>query len=125
RYISSFAVDENDAQHVLVSFSGFSRSWTEGPGAGIGHLFETHDGGTTWTDISANLPDVPATSVKILPNGGLALGTDLAAFYRAPGTTDWRVLGRNLPTTSVQQLKIGPDGKLYAATFGRGIWSFD
>ncbi|WP_430672961.1 glycosyl hydrolase [Kitasatospora aureofaciens] len=122
RYISSFAVDENDAKHVFVAFNGFSRTWTEGPGAGIGHLFETHDGGTTWTDVSANLPDVPATSVKILPNGGLALGTDLAAFYRAPG---FRVLGRNLPTTSVQQLKLGPDGKLYAATFGRGIWSFN
>jgi hypothetical protein len=23
------------------------------------------------------------------------------------------------------QLKVGPDGKLYAATHGRGIWSFD
>ncbi|MFD0277706.1 glycosyl hydrolase [Kitasatospora sp. NPDC127111] len=125
RYVSSFAVDEKDAQHVFVSFSGFSRSWTEGPGAGIGHLFETHDGGATWTDVSANLPDVPATSIKLLPNGGLALGTDLAAFYRAPGTTDFKVLGRDLPTTSVQQLKTGPDGKLYAATFGRGIWSFD
>ncbi|MFH8381789.1 glycosyl hydrolase [Kitasatospora sp. NPDC018058] len=125
RYISSFAVDEHDAQHVFVAFNGFSRTWTEGPGAGIGHLFETRDGGATWTDVSANLPDIPATSVKILPGGGLALGTDLTAFYRAPGETDFSVLGRNLPTTSVQQLKTGPDGRLYAATFGRGIWSIN
>ncbi|MFH8381267.1 hypothetical protein ACH4E7_10010, partial [Kitasatospora sp. NPDC018058] len=62
---------------------------------------------------------------KILPGGGLALGTDLTAFYRAPGETDFSVLGRDLPTTSVQQLKTGPDGRLYAATFGRGIWSID
>ncbi|OKJ09172.1 glycosyl hydrolase [Kitasatospora sp. CB01950] len=125
RYISSFAVDEKNAQHVFVAFNGFSRTWTEGPGAGIGHLFETRDGGATWTDVSANLPDVPATSVKILPGGGLVLGTDLAAFYRAPGGKNWKVLGRDLPTTSVQQLKTGPDGRLYAATFGRGIWSID
>ncbi|MFD8084563.1 glycosyl hydrolase [Kitasatospora sp. NPDC059722] len=125
RYISSFAVDEKDAQHVFVAMNGFSRTWTEGPGAGNGHLFETHDGGATWTDVSANLPDVPATSVKLLPNGGLALGSDLAAFYRAPGETNFSVLGKNLPTTSVQQLKTGPDGRLYAATFGRGIWSIN
>ncbi|WP_374209234.1 glycosyl hydrolase [Kitasatospora sp. A2-31] len=123
RYISSFAVDEKDARHVFVAFNGFSRTWTEGPGAGVGHLFETRDGGATWTDVSANLPDVPATSVKLLPDGGLALGTDLAAFYRAPGETTFSVLGEELPTTSVQQLKTGPDGKLYAATFGRGIWA--
>ncbi|MFJ9948359.1 glycosyl hydrolase [Kitasatospora sp. NPDC091207] len=125
RYVSSFAVDQTDAQHVLVSFSGFSRAWTEGPGAGIGHVFESHDGGATWTDVSTNLPDVPADSLRILPDGGLALGTDLAAFYRTPGRTQWKVLGNGLPTTSVQQLKTGPDGNLYAATFGRGIWSFD
>ncbi|MEU8515704.1 glycosyl hydrolase [Kitasatospora sp. NPDC048722] len=123
RYVSSFAVDENDAQHVVVAFSGFSRAWTEGPGAGIGHLFESHDGGTTWTDISANLPDVPADTVRLLPDGGIALGTDVAAFYRAPGESRFKVLGEDLPTTSVLQLRSGPDGKLYAATFGRGIWA--
>ncbi|MFE2349216.1 glycosyl hydrolase [Kitasatospora cineracea] len=125
RYVSSFAVDPADAQHVLVSFSGFSRTWTEGPGAGIGHVFESRDGGATWTDVSANLPDVPADTLRLLPDGGLALGTDLAAFHRAPGAADWKVLGTGLPTTTVMQLKTGPDGKLYAATHGRGIWSFD
>jgi hypothetical protein len=125
RYVSSLAVDPADAQHVYVAFSGFSRAWTEGPGAGVGHVFESRDGGATWTDVSANLPDVPADSLRLLPGGGLALGTDLAAFYRAPGAKDWKVLGQGLPTTTVMQLKTGPDGRLYAATHGRGIWSFD
>ncbi|MFD9129400.1 glycosyl hydrolase [Kitasatospora sp. NPDC059571] len=125
RYVSSLAVDPADAQHVYVSFSGFSRSWTEGPGAGVGHVFESRDGGATWTDLSANLPDVPADSLRLLPNGGLALGTDLAAFYRAPGAKNWQVIGDNLPTTTVMQLRTGPDGRLYAATHGRGIWSID
>ncbi|WP_285739079.1 glycosyl hydrolase [Kitasatospora phosalacinea] len=125
RYVSSLAVDPADAQHVFVAFSGFSRAWTEGPGAGVGHVFESRDGGTTWVDVSVNLPDVPADSLRLLPDGGLALGTDLAAFHRAPGEKDWKVLGSNLPTTTVMQLRSGPDGKLYAATHGRGIWSVD
>jgi hypothetical protein len=123
RYISGFDVDPANANHVYVAINGFSRKWTEGPGAGVGHIFESRDAGVTWTDISANLPDVPANTVKVLSGGGLALGTDLAVFYRAPGKTGWAVLGRNLPTTAVLQLKVGPDNKLYAATHGRGIWS--
>jgi hypothetical protein len=123
RFISGFDIDPANASHVYVAINGFSRKWTEGPGAGVGHIFESRDAGASWTDISANLPDVPANTVKVLPGGGLALGTDLAAFYRAPGTSTWAVLGQNLPTTAVLQLKVGPDNKLYAATHGRGIWS--
>ncbi|MFJ8390381.1 glycosyl hydrolase, partial [Streptomyces sp. NPDC094438] len=125
RYISGFDIDPANAQHVYVAVNGFSRKWTEGPGAGVGHIFESKNGGADWTDISANLPDVPANTVKLLPNGGLALGTDLATFYRPAVGGDWQVLGKGLPTTAVMQLKLGPDGNLYAATHGRGIWSFD
>jgi hypothetical protein len=36
------------------------------------------------------------------------------------------VLGRNLPTTTTQQVRTGLGGlRLYAATHGRGIQSFD
>jgi photosystem II stability/assembly factor-like uncharacterized protein len=112
---------------VYVAINGFSRKWTEGPGAGVGHIFESRDAGQSWADISADLPDVPANSVKSVEGGGLALATDLGVFYRAPGRHGhWSVLGGNLPTTATLQLKVGPDGaKLYAATHGRGIWSFD
>ena len=60
RYVSGFDVDQADPQHVVVAINGFSRKWTEGPGAGIGHVFESRDAGEHWTDISANLPDIPA-----------------------------------------------------------------
>ncbi|WP_308111404.1 hypothetical protein [Streptomyces sp. ET3-23] len=125
RYLSAFEIDPADPQHVFLAVNGFSRAWTEGPGAGVGHVFESWNGGADWTDISANLPDVPADSVRLLPDGGLALGTDLAVFQRAPGAGQWKVLGHGLPTTAALQVRLGPDGQLYAATHGRGIWSFD
>ncbi|MFF4741381.1 glycosyl hydrolase [Streptomyces sp. NPDC001262] len=125
RYLSAFETDPADPQHVFLAVNGFSRAWTEGPGAGVGHVFESRNGGADWTDISANLPDVPADSVRLLPGGGLALGTDLAVFHRAPDSGQWEVLGRALPTTAALQVRLGPDGRLYAATHGRGIWSFD
>jgi hypothetical protein len=124
RYLSSLAIDPNDSSHVYVAVNGFSRSWNEGPGAGVGHLYESRDGGLTWTDISANLPDIPADSIALTPGGGIALGTDLGALYRAPGRTTWKTIGQ-LPAVAVTQVLTGPDGKLYAATHGRGIYAID
>ncbi|WP_239075687.1 glycosyl hydrolase [Planosporangium flavigriseum] len=125
RYVSGFDVDPDSPNHVFVAINGFSRRWTEGPGAGIGHVFESRNAGKTWTDISGNMPDVPAGTVKMVRGGGLVVGTDLGVFYRAPRGKEWTALGQNLPTTTTMQLKTGPDGKLYTATHGRGIWSYD
>ncbi|MFF7355854.1 glycosyl hydrolase [Streptomyces filipinensis] len=123
RYLSGFAVDPKNADHVFLAVNGFSRHWTEGPGAGVGHVFESTDGGTTWKDISANLPDVPTDSALVTADGGLAVATDLGVVYRAPGHTSWERIGR-LPAVAVLQLKAGPDGRtLYAATHGRGIYT--
>lgn len=122
RYLSGLAIDPADANHVYLAVNGFSRHWTEGPGAGVGHVFESKDAGASWTDISANLPDAPADSLVVTKAGGLALATDLGVVYRPAGSTDWKRVGE-LPAVAVDQLKLGPDGKLYAATHGRGIWS--
>ncbi|MFF8944508.1 glycosyl hydrolase [Streptomyces sp. NPDC014864] len=125
RYLSGLAIDPADADHVLLAVNGFSRKWTEGPGAGYGHLFETRDGGVTWKDVSGNLPDVPANAAALLKDGTVVLGTDLGVLVRTPGSAGWKVAGENLPTTAVLQLRTGPDGLLYAATHGRGIWAVD
>ena len=126
RYVSSFDVDPANPNHVVVAMNGFSRHWTEGPGAGIGHVFESRDAGAHWTDISANLPDIPADTIKYVSGGGLVLGTDNAVFYRGSGSRTWYRLGRGIPTTTTLEVRTDPTGRyLYAATHGRGIWSFD
>jgi hypothetical protein len=109
-------------ERLDVVLNGFSRRFTEGPGAGIGHVFSSTDGGTTWNDITNDFPDVPSNSIKVLPNGALIVGTDLGVVYRPAASTTWRRLGTNFPATVVLDVEIGPDGFLYAATHGRGIW---
>jgi hypothetical protein len=126
RYVSGFDVDPANPRHVVVAINGFSRRWTEGPGAGVGHVFESTDAGEHWTDVSGNLPDIPADSVKLVRGGGLVAATDNAVFYRPRHARSWYVLGRDLPTTTILQIRTDPDGRrLYAATHGRGIWSYD
>ncbi|WP_412543308.1 glycosyl hydrolase [Longispora sp. K20-0274] len=125
RYIGGFGVDPANPAHVYVAVNGFSRSWTEGPGAGVGHVFESTDTGGTWRDVSANLPDVPATSIKVLPGGALVVATDLATLYRPAGGTNWQRLGTGLPLTVGMDVEYSPtDNAVYLATHGRGIWRF-
>ena len=127
RYISNVVVDTNDADGstAYVVFNGFSRRWTEGPGAGVGHLWKTTNGGTTWTDVSGNLPDVPANDLVITEDGTLVLGTDLGTVISTDGGAHWMRFGTAHPATTVMDLHVGPDGRLYSATHGRGIWSIE
>ncbi len=124
RYVGGAAVDGSD---VYVVMNGFSRRFTEGPGAGEGHVFKWNSATSHWDSIDGNFPDVPANSIKALPNHSLVVGTDLGVLYKAAGSSDWVRLGGNgadvdFPTTVAIDVELGPDGNLYVATHGRGIW---
>jgi hypothetical protein len=124
RYIQGLTVDPANPAHVYAVFNGYSRRWI--PSAGVGHVFESFDGGASWTNISGNLPDIPSDAL-VLSSGKLVLATDIGAFIANSGggaTTSWSRLGSNLPNTSINNLRLNPDGStLLAATHGRGLWS--
>lgn len=124
RYVGGVAIDPNDENHLFIGLNGFSRRFTEGPGAGIGHVYESTDGGATWSDAGAGtFPDVPVNSVRVLPTGGTVVGTDLGVLYRAPSDTAWQRLGDNFPTTVAMDVEYSAtDNMVYVATHGRGIW---
>jgi hypothetical protein len=124
RYISGIAVSPADAsgRTAYIGFNGFSRTWTEGPGAGIGHIWKTTDAGATWTNVSGNFPDIPVNDV-VIRGGKLIAGTDLGTLISTDDGAHWSRLGTGAPVNTVMDVHLGPDGKLYAATHGRGIWS--
>lgn len=123
RVVTAISADQADAAHVVAVYGSYSRHWIDG--AGTGHVFESHDGGATWTDISGNLPDAPVNAVKIAL-GSLIVGTDngvLAASPTAPST--WYRLGTGLPNTPVGDLAVAPDSSyLLVSTHGRGAWTW-
>ena len=122
RYIAGVTVDPANLAHAYAIFNGYSRRFV--PGGGVGHVFETWNGGQSWTDISGNLPDI-ASDALVLSDGELALATDGGVFTARAGAgahTRWSVLGHGLPNAAVDDLTQGPNGYIYAATHGRGIW---
>jgi hypothetical protein len=122
RYIAGITVDQHNPARAWVVFNGYSRRWI--PGGGVGHVFETDNGGRSWTDISGNLPDIASDALVEL-HGQLALATDSGAYTARAGQgsrTRWQRLGSGLPNASLNNITIGPDDYLYVATHGRGVW---
>lgn len=122
RFINSIRIDPEDPVHVYAVYGEYRRPWTAEPRPS-GHVFESTDGGRTWTDISGNLPGVPATDLLILGDK-LVVSMDAGVFVAgAANPTSWSKLGTGLPNVAVNSLTPTPDGDtIVAATYGRGLW---
>jgi photosystem II stability/assembly factor-like uncharacterized protein len=119
RYITAIAADPQQAGTAYVAFSGFS-----GYGDNLGHVFTTTNAGASWTDISGNLPNIPADDIVVDPlqANTLYVATDFGVFYTTNGGTAWGTLVNGLPRAAVLSLKLHPSRNLFAATHGRSMW---
>ena len=108
--------DATDAYTVCSTFNG----------AGTGHVFHTTNGGTSWDDISGNLPDEPFNAIKIaLHTGTIYVGGDDGVYYSNNVGQSWARLGTGLPKVQVVDLTISNDtGLLGVGTHGRGLWEY-
>ncbi len=91
-------------------------------------VFFSSNGGSTWTNITGTLPNVPINCIVYDDNNGspddaLYIGTDIGVFYRDNNLGDWIPFSNGLPVVEVTDLEIheGTD-MLRAGTYGRGIW---
>ncbi|HEX6805329.1 MAG TPA: hypothetical protein VF133_16745 [Terriglobales bacterium] len=129
--ISAIAVDSGDTsgQTAYAAIMGFHTA----------HLWQTQDAGFSWTDFTANLPDVPVNAIALDPgpspgNGTLYVATDIGVFGSSSGFPAWNEVGPApnqpgfLPNATVTSLQIFNSGglkRLRAGTYGRGIWEWN
>lgn len=111
----SIAVSQSDPNTFWLAHAGFVDHQ---------HVYQSTDGGATYTNITGTLPNVPTTAIACQRgNEALYIGTDIGVFYRDSTTNDWIMFSTGLPRVSISELDIHEgSGALRAATFGRGIW---
>jgi photosystem II stability/assembly factor-like uncharacterized protein len=91
------------------------------------HIFATHDGGKTWTEIANGIPAgqiVNAVREDPERKGLLFAGTEKGVYVSFDDGANWESLRLNLPASSVRDLIIKNDD-LIVATHGRGFWILD
>ena len=125
--VSGIAIDPRDStgKTAYVTAMGFQ----------IGHVWQTTNGGGSWTDISGNLPDAPTNSVAVDGSSGtIYVATDTGVYATsaaAESSTQWTEVGPaagqgTLPNVAVTRVAIfnppGQPSRLRAATYGRGMW---
>ena len=90
-------------------------------------VYVTTDGGVNWTAYKYNLPEFSALALAWDNNGndGLYLGMNYGVYYIDNTTNNsWQPFNNLLPNVKIAELEINyADNKLYAATYGRGLWS--
>ena len=121
RWVTRITVDPDNSKVAWASFSGW-RSGDPYP-----HLVMTTDGGRTWQDITGRrIPQAPINDVIRHPEKAnwLFIATDVGVFRTTNLGKTWVKVGANLPLVPVNDIDLpaGSD-KLYAATYGRSIWT--
>jgi len=127
-YLSSVDVDPANGNHLLATLSNF----------GVPSIYESTDGGASWSNIEGNLPDMPVYWGMFAPrnaqlngaaggNGGIMLGTELGVWTTSVinGTsTQWTVNSNGFPNVRTDMLKLRwSDMTVVAATHGRGLFT--
>ena len=91
------------------------------------YLWRSTDFGSTWEDISANIPAGPVNVIREDPEEKdiLYLGTDVGVYVSKNAGESWEVLG-DLPCTYVHDLAIQTrENLIIVATHGRGMFVLD
>ncbi|OSZ82563.1 hypothetical protein CAP35_04660 [Chitinophagaceae bacterium IBVUCB1] len=128
-YISSIQVHPQYPDTFWVTFSGYAGKLTNGNYYLQNVLINT-TGGTVygWDDYNTGLP-YGSTRDIVYQHGSnnlLYVALESGIYYRDRSMSSWQCLDKGLPITNITDLDISYcTGKLYASTFGRGIWATD
>ncbi|GEM_PF-5542260 len=116
----------NTITSICVHSTNPSIVWVTGSGYSAGNkIWKSTNGGSSWTNISGSLPNVPANTV-VYQNSSpdrLYIGTDIGAYYTDLNSGGWQDFNTGLPNVVVSELEIQySSSKIRAATYGRGVW---
>ena len=115
--ITSVNIHPDSSQVAIITFSGF----------GAGKIYKTTNAGTSWNNITGNLPDSPANDALFYYPGMSTsmyfLANDVGVFVTNNNGQRWTELANSLPNTVIMHLDYNQSAnKLRAGTHGRGVY---
>lgn len=117
--IRDIAFDPNDDDVIIVVYARYQ--------ADNSKVWLTTNGGSSWTNITHNLGNMPILSVVIdhTDTSNIYLGAEIGVYTMPMGSTNWALYNTGLPNMSVKELEVMyGTNTLRAATWGRGLWEY-
>ncbi|WP_395058764.1 PA domain-containing protein [Flavobacterium sp.] len=103
---------------ILVTFGNY----------GVVNIWYSSDAGVTWQNKEGNLPDLPVKCILRNPlnTNEVIIGTELGVWYTNTfnnASPVWNQSYNGMSNVKVTDLDLRNDNAVYAATYGRGIFS--
>ena len=111
---AEFAND--DPNEIWVTFGTYDSS---------DKVYQSVDGGISWTNRSEGLPRVPVNCVLSQKSCDKKLyaGTDIGVFTKSVDQEMWQPYGTGLPNVMIREMEIQySTSQMYVGTYGRGVW---
>ncbi|MBK7434752.1 MAG: PKD domain-containing protein [Chitinophagaceae bacterium] len=120
-FVSCVEVETGNDNHLLVTYSNY----------GLNSIWESTNGGTSWSSVEGNLPDMPIRWALFNPNNNdqAMIATELGVWTTDnlnAGATNWGTSNSGLANVRVDMLQYRTSDKMVvAATHGRGLFTSD
>jgi photosystem II stability/assembly factor-like uncharacterized protein len=114
--VNFIAIHPRDPNRIAIAITGGQK------------VLVSLDGGETFSSYLKNLPNFSALCLLWQDNEdlGLYLGMNYGIYYIDDTYEDWQLYNSNLPNVIINELEINyANDKIYAATYGRGLWVSD
>ena len=118
--IQDIAFDPLDDDVIIVVNAAYQNNGRK--------VYLSEDGGSTWTNITFNIGNIPVHSVVVdhSAESNIYLGTEVGVYTKPMASTTWTLYSTDLPNTTVEELEINFGANtIKGATWGRGLWEYD
>ncbi len=118
-YITDIAFDPKRDSTILVTYNRYQSDNKK--------VYISKDLGSTWTNISYNLNNMPLRTVVVDQSDSsyIYVGGEIGVYYKSMNGTQWTLYDNKMPNVTVKDLEIHHGSNtLRAATWGRGLWEY-
>jgi BNR/Asp-box repeat len=105
-----------------------SRMWATSTFINGGRVFRSDNGGSSWSDCSAGLPNLPINAVEVDPRNANRVwaAADKGVWESIDGGSSWHSISLGLPNAIAADLLYHRHARvLRAGTRNRGVWEYE